>query len=153
MGTRSETLFDEGTVPKEKNIQARIALHVGSKPDARVFRNNTGMGFQGTVVKETPDMVTLKNHRRIQFGLVKGSSDLIGFVTRIIRQSDVGKRVAQFLAVECKTPKKGATDPQKNFISVVKQFGGLAGVAKTPKDAEEIINQWDGTDASNQIQP
>jgi len=100
------------------------------------------MGFMGTILKESPDIVVLKNHYRVHFGLFKGSSDIIGFSSRTIQKEDVGKKIAQFLAVECKSPRGRLKETQQNFIDVVKHFGGLAGVARTVEDAESILNEW-----------
>jgi len=99
------------------------------------------MGFMGTPVYTHKRIVNLFNYRRVHFGLAKGSSDLIGFKTRTITKKDVGKRIAQFVAIEVKASKGRIKESQKNFIDVVNKFGGMAGIARSNEDAEGIINQ------------
>ena len=76
-------------------------------------------------------------------GLCEGSSDLIGWVSREITPDMVGKRIAQFLAVETKSPKGRASSEQKNFIAAVKKAGGAAGIARTEAEAWAVITGAD----------
>ena len=110
----------------EAKIQQEIRLAV-SDAGARTFRNNVGQ-FKA------------ENGRMVSFGLCKGSSDLIGWKTVEITQEMVGKKVAVFLAIECKSFKGKPTADQLNFIRVVRESGGLAGVAKSADQAVEVIN-------------
>jgi hypothetical protein len=74
----------------EQQIQQhiRIACSTGA---TRLFRNNTG---------------TLRDQhgRPVQFGLARGSADLIGYRTITITPEMVGQQVAVFLSIEVKTP-------------------------------------------------
>ena len=108
----------------EAYVQNKIRLAVGSG-DVRLFRNNTGalLDMQGRLVK---------------FGLCKGSSDLIGFRSITITPDMVGQKIAVFSAIEVKDKGK-ATVEQKNFINIINNAGGYAGVAKNVNDARKIL--------------
>ena len=108
----------------EAYVQNKIRLAVGSGDD-RLFRNNTGalLDMQGRLVK---------------FGLCKGSSDLIGFRSITITPDMVGQKIAVFSAIEVKDKGK-ATVEQKNFINIINNAGGYAGVAKNVNDAKKIL--------------
>ena len=108
----------------EAYVQNKIRLAVGSG-DVRLFRNNTGalLDMQGRLVK---------------FGLCKGSSDLIGFRSITITPDMVGQKIAVFSAIEVKDKGK-VTVEQKNFINIINNAGGYAGVAKNVNDAKKIL--------------
>ena len=108
----------------EAYVQNKIRLAVGSG-SVRLFRNNTGalLDMQGRLVK---------------FGLCKGSSDLIGFKSVTITPDMVGQKVAVFSAIEVKDKGKATVD-QKNFINIINEAGGYAGVAKSVDDAKKIL--------------
>ena len=110
----------------EQSLQNKIRL-MWSRGCVRLFRNNTG------ALKD-------QSGRLVQFGLCKGSSDLIGWSTVKITSEMVGTHLAVFTAIEVKTPKGKATDFQKAFIDTVKKAGGFAGVARNTDEAGEIIN-------------
>lgn len=101
---------------KETDIMRAIMIRLTKF--GRIFRNNVG---------------TAKTHdgRFIKFGLTKGSSDLIGW-TEV-------NGVAVFTAVEVKKPKKKPTPEQTKFIEAVRSRGGIAGVATSDDEAEELI--------------
>ncbi len=111
---------------KETKIVQEIRLGVGEIPSARLFRNNTG---------------SLKDEhgRLVQFGLCKGSSDLVGWTTIEITPEMIGQKIAIFTAVEVKTPTGKPTAEQVNFIERVREAGGIAGIARSPEDARNII--------------
>ena len=108
----------------ETALQNKIRLAINA-PHVRMFRNNIGM-LNG-----------------VQFGLCKGSSDLIGFTSKTITADDVGKQVAIFTAIEVKTPTGRISKEQANFISLVNRFGGIGAVARSVDDAIQILK--DGT--------
>ncbi len=112
---------------RETELQNRIRLAISS-PNVRMFRNNVGSA-------KTLD------GRHIDFGLCKGSSDLIGWTSKTITADDVGKTVAVFTAIEVKTPKSKVSDEQNNFIAIVKKHGGIAAVVRSIDDAKEVILQ------------
>ena len=111
----------------ENQIQnrIRIACNTGS---TRLFRNNVGIAkIRGATVK---------------FGLAVGSSDLIGFHAMTITPAHVGKSVAVFTAIECKSPTGKPTPEQQAFIAFVRSQGGIAGVARSEDEAKEIISEY-----------
>lgn len=121
---------------KESNIQRLIMLAV-SKAGATVFRNNVAQAWVGNSIKiqkagmfpVEPGDVVIKQARPLHAGLVKGSSDLIG----------IDHATGRFLALEVKTQKGKVDEHQRNFLDRIIQFGGIAGVARSPQDAVEII--------------
>jgi hypothetical protein len=82
-----------------------------------VWRNNTG--------------AIRTRGRMVQFGK-KGSSDIIGI------QPATGK----FIAIEVKAPgdTKKTTQEQRDFLSSIYAFGGVAGVAAGVEDVERILS-------------
>ena len=111
----------------ETKIQQEIRLALGQRSDLRLFRNETG---------KLPDPRT---GRWVQFGLAKGSSDLIGFKTVKITPEMIGEEIAQFVSIEIKTERGKLTDIQKNWLQKVQSSGGIVGVARTVKDALNIL--------------
>ena len=111
----------------EQSIQQhiRIACSTGA---TRLFRNNTG---------------TLRdaNGRPVQFGLAKGSADLIGWTTRTITADMVGQRVAVFTSIEVKTPTGRVSPEQRQWLEAVQTAGGIAGVARSVEDALRIVTE------------
>jgi hypothetical protein len=107
----------------ERKIQSEIQL--AANGPARLWRNNVGAlrDAQGQLVR---------------YGLCPGSSDLIGYRTITITPEMVGRRLAVFAAVEVKD-RGQPTEQQTNFINLVQQAGGLAGVARSVPDALSIL--------------
>ena len=111
----------------EQQIQQQIRLTC-SRGSVRLHRNNTG---------------TLRdaNGRPVQFGLAKGSADLIGWTTRTITPDMVGQRVAVFTSIEVKTPTGRVSPEQRQWLEAVQAAGGIAGVARSVEDALRIVTE------------
>ncbi len=129
---------------KEKPVQNEILLKIGSRPDCRLFRNNVGQAYQGTVIGDNAYSLTLSKPKQIKYGLTSGSSDLIGWKTVKITPDMVGQNIAVFLAIEVKRPgritsNKKTLEKQENFINQVKVSGGIAGIVRDVRDAEMLI--------------
>lgn len=124
----------------EHSIQNDIMLACGSDPSVRLFRNNTGTGWVGEVIKQDAGIVILRNPRPLHSGLCKGSSDIIGFKSVTITPEMVGQTLAVFTGMEVKTPRGKATPEQETFIKIVNRFGGIAGVVRSTDDARSLIN-------------
>ena len=109
----------------EQQIQQHIRLACG-KGNCRLFRNNTG---------------TLKdaNGRPVQFGLCKGSADLIGWQTITITPDMVGTQLAVFTSIEVKSPTGRVRPEQKTWMDAVQAAGGVAGIARSVEDAQQIL--------------
>ena len=111
----------------ETNIQQRIRLALGTRDDLRLFRNQVG---------QLPDPRT---GRPVQFGLARGSADLIGFKTVQITPDMFGQHVAVFTSIEVKTPTGRLTKPQEAWLNCVDKAGGISGVARSVEDALRIV--------------
>jgi len=109
----------------EQRIQQEIRIAC-STGDTRLFRNNTG---------------TLRDQhgRPVQFGLCKGSADLIGWKRVTVTPEMVGQQVAVFLSIEVKTPTGKLRPEQKQWLDAVQAAGGIAGVARSVENALRIV--------------
>ena len=112
-------------MPSEQTIQQHIRIACGTG-STRLFRNNTG---------------TLKdaNGRPVQFGLCKGSADLIGWKRVTITPEMVGTQVAVFTSIEVKTATGRLRPEQQQWLDAVQAAGGIAGVARSVSDAEALL--------------
>lgn len=104
----------------EAELQAEILLAVGSRPDCRIWRNNTGVGR------------SLSGDRVIRFGLV-GSADLLGIL-----------RGGRFLAVEVKTKRGRQSEPQRNFQRMIESMGGIYVLARDVQTVVDVIDEETG---------
>lgn len=114
----------------EQSIQQLIRLKL-SNGSVRLLRNNTG------VLQD-------KNGRPVQFGLAKGSADLIGWKTVTVTPEMVGQRVAVFTSIEVKTATGRLRPEQEQWMKVVRGAGGIAGVARSVEDAEALVREGCG---------
>jgi hypothetical protein len=112
----------------ETTLQQQIRLALGSRTDLRLFRNNCGT---------LPDPRT---GRPVQFGLARGSADLIGWRIITITPGMVGQRIAVFTSIEVKTPTGRVRSEQQAWLACVQQCGGIAGIARSIADATQIIS-------------
>lgn len=127
---------------KEKNI-INQTLALASKLGGRLFRCNTGTAWQGkrigpvprptTITLDVGDIV-LKKPRPFNSGWPKGTSDIIGFTPVTITNNMVGQQFAVFTAYEVKTKNLKPTKEQRDFISMVNKFGGIAKVIYEPNN-------------------
>jgi hypothetical protein len=125
----------------EKNIQDEIRLALGSRPDIRVFRNNVGQGFQGVVVREADGMILLTKYRRIAFGLMPGSGDLIGWKSRIVTPDMINQSIAVFASAEVKRPGEKPRQDQINWALQVRKAGGIAGIVHNAGEALALVGE------------
>ena len=126
MGLRYAAAGDTTAMPSEQRIQQKIRLAC-TCGTTRLFRNNTG---------------TLRDQhgRPVQFGLYKGSADLIGWTTRTITPEMVGQQVAVFTSIEVKTATGRIRPEQQQWLDAVQAAGGIAGVARSVEDAEALLS-------------
>jgi hypothetical protein len=111
----------------ETAILQSIRAAVSSGPN-RVFRNNVGMAVAA-------------DGRRIQYGLAKGSSDLIGWRTIKITPEMIGLDLAQFVSLEVKSPRGKVRPEQINWLRAVNDAGGIAAIVRSAEEAREILSQ------------
>lgn len=114
---------------QETDLQQRIRLALGTRHDLKVFRNQVG---------QLPDPRT---GRPVQFGLARGSSDLIGWRTVTITPEMVGQRIAVFTSIEVKTSTGRVTPAQRHWIDAVRLAGGLAAVVRSVAEALQLMEE------------
>lgn len=122
----------------ERIVQAQIMYTLGSLPDVRIFRNNNGLAYCGTVVHEEPNRIILSNHWRVKFGLFPGSADLIGIKRVRVAPEMVGCDIGQFVSIEVKSAAGTEKKDQENWRFQMGRMGALAGIARSVDDAREI---------------
>lgn len=114
---------------READIQSLIRLHVSERRLGILFRANVGEAWTGSRIEHNPDgSITIFNPRRFKTGLPPGFSDLFGV--------DSSGRAA---FIEVKTPTGRVTPEQEKFLNMMIKAGALAGVARSPDDAEKIL--------------
>lgn len=123
----------------ESTLQKNIMLAIGKLlPNVRIFRNNVGTGWVGKSIKKG-SLIIIENPRPLRAGLCEGSSDLIGWTTVEVTPEMVGKKIAVFTAIEIKTSSGSKSDEQVNFITRVREAGGIAGIARSEQEATQLI--------------
>ena len=100
----------------EQEIQNEIRVGL-SKAGHMVFRTNVGK-------------VRMMDGRWFDTGLPKGHPDLYGF------SSD-----GQIFYIEVKNEKGRVRDDQRKFMDAMKKRGALVGVARSVKEAMDIVNE------------
>jgi hypothetical protein len=125
---------------RESPVLKSVLLAVGSRPDVRAFRVNTGMGWAGDVTRLQDGSVLIRNPRPLRAGMVEGGSDIIGLQRVLITPAMVGRSIARFVAVETKGDTGRASDAQKRFLAMVTDFGGVAVVARSVADAQAALD-------------
>jgi hypothetical protein len=124
----------------EGDIKADIRLSLGRLPDVRLFNNPVGEAWTGKIVDRSQGFITLMAPRCVTYGLAPGSSDLIGLRRVVVTPEMVGRTLALFAAIEVKPAKGGHYQPgQKPFIEFVRDFGGVAGVARSAAGALQVL--------------
>lgn len=131
----------------EAAILQAIRLDLGREPDLKLFRQNVGEGWQGVKIDArpgarvlvTPDMVILDRARRVQFGMHRGSGDLIGWRSVTVTPDMLGRTVAILASVEVKAPRGRPTPEQIHWADTVRAAGGIAGIACSPEEARRLL--------------
>ena len=114
---------------KETKIQRLIQLEL-SKAGHTFWRNETGYFWAGKVIHREGNTVTLADARMVPCGLAVGSHDLIG----------IQKGTGLFSSVEVKTPQGRPTKEQLTFRDHVLSCGGIAGIARSPEEALQLLS-------------
>lgn len=111
-----------------------LATH--SRGNVRLFRQNSGFAWQGTVIEHTPSRLILANPRPLRMG-APGLSDLGGWVSEF--NADLGWQ-AIYTAIEVKGPRTRTTPEQRSFLELVRRSGGRAGIARSVEEAGLILS-------------
>lgn len=122
-----------------------------SRGPVRLFRNSVGVGWVGkstrfsraeTVIVQPGD-VLIRNARALHAGLIEGSGDLIGWVTREVTPDMVGTRVAVFASAEAKEGAGRMSEAQRNWRDQVIAAGGIAGEVRSVEDGRALLGLSD----------
>lgn len=111
-------------------LKADIRLDLGARQDCRIFSNPTGVArYQGGFA--------------VPYGLVEGASDLIAIVRRPGFKLPTGAYVpvGVWLAIEVKTGRGVLTKKQAAFLDMIRDFGGVSGVARSVDDARRLYDE------------
>lgn len=111
---------------RESDFMRQVQINFSSS-GYRLFRNNVGEGWVGDVQRVAspgqyfvnPGDIIIRNARPLHSGLIKGSSDLIGWNDRGL-----------FTAVEVKVGNGRVTEEQQSFLDAVKLAGGISMVVR-----------------------
>ena len=131
----------------ESNVLKRVLLKA-SEIGSTLFRNNTGLGWVGKVIRPskptmmlvTPVDVLVKNARPLHAGLCEGSSDTIGWMTVTITPPMIGRKIAVFVALEVKDTGGRPSPEQLNFVERARAGGAIAGIVYSAEEAAELLN-------------
>lgn len=133
---------------RESNVFTRCSKLLSRA--GRLFRNNVGAAYLGPSFALTPGQVyrakggerVISAPRFVEFGLIKGSGDGIGWRSMVITPDMVGKTVAVFLSVETKAGRGKAEDDQLRWQANVQRAGGIAIVTNDAQQAAQEVEQW-----------
>lgn len=129
-------------MPAESEIVKQVAIAL-SQNGFVSFRNNVGFAWTGSKIERRGDNTIVIHHPRpITFGLITGASDRIGWKSVLITPEMVGKKIAVFSAIECKTKRGRISADQDNFIKQVDDAGGIAFVARSALDIANGVRIW-----------
>jgi VRR-NUC domain len=121
----------------ESDLYAPILAEISHGPN-RLFRQNSGLAWQGTVIERTQHRLILAHPRPLKMG-APGLSDLGGWSGMEINEEMIGRMIAVYTGIEVKSRTGRATPEQLAFIDTVRRAGGRAGVARSVEEARKII--------------
>lgn len=133
-----------------ENARLNRILLACSRGSARLFRNVVGLGWvgkswrcpkDGTTVTLQEGDVVVRKARPLHAGLLKGSGDLIGYVSVVITPSMVGQTVAVFASLEDKGEGDRSREDQVNWRNQVRLAGGIAAEVRSVEDAQRALLQ------------
>lgn len=104
-------------MPRESHLVQAILREFGSRPDLRLWRQNTGAA-------RTP------TGQVVRFG-VPGQADIMGILAPSGR----------IISIEAKSATGRLSDAQQNWRAMIERFGGLAIVARNVDDVRTALLQ------------
>jgi len=121
----------------ESQLLADILLNC-SRGSVRLWRQNSGMAWQGKIVSQDHSRLVLSPYRAIKLA-PEGTSDLGGGVQVIVTEYMIGRPAFIYTGIEGKFGKGRVSPEQQQFINMIHAMGGRAGVARSVEDARRII--------------
>lgn len=120
-------------VRSENAVQSDILLDMSSWQNTFIWRNNTGMAWQGEKVRASvgatitvePGMVILRKGRPVKFGL-EGSADIIGVSAGVAVAAEVKKVVTG-----------RQSEQQSRFQAAWEKAGGCYMLVRSVEDAQQ----------------
>jgi len=110
--------FPTGSSAEHTRLIKEIILRIGSKPWARVWRNETGMGLN------------VRTGEPFKYGLV-GSPDIVGLTLG-----------GYYIGIEVKTGSATQAVAQKNFQKMVESLGGIYLLGRSAEQVEgDLVNE------------
>lgn len=128
------------------DFHRQLMLALTENNATRLFRNNVGQGWVGKSERMRDGSVLIENARPLHAGLVKGSSDLIGWHSIEVTPALLGRRLAVFVGLEAKTGSGRLEREQLAFIAAVLRAGGIAGEARTVEQVQRMIAEFRGAE-------
>jgi hypothetical protein len=116
---------------EERDTQTRILNRFGSRPDMRLWRQQSGVAVPVQTLKKyvgkvlTDDM--LRRMPRIKYG-IPGCADLSGLLHD-------GRRIE----IEVKSATGRQQPQQRRFQAMIETFGGVYILARSEGDVEEVL--------------
>lgn len=125
----------------------RHLMKQATRLGARLFRQNTGMGWIGKAIRiertQTisvgPGDVVIRKARPFHTGF-DGWSDLGGWSPLVVTADMIGATIAVYTQAEIKENAR-PTQEQLDWIAAVNRAGGRAGIARNEADLAAIINR------------
>lgn len=113
-------------------------LQACSQGNTRIFRQNAGLSWQGEVIKQTREILILRNPRPIKLGCA-GMADLGGLTSVIITPDMIGQRIGIDIQLEVKSRTGRARPEQINYIDTMLRLGARAGIVRSVDEALAVI--------------
>ena len=135
------TFLDGGTAMESPKKRGGSGRQPESKVNDAVKAWARGKG--GVLYRNRRGVVDMPSGGMLPFGLgPNGYGDLVGYLPVTVTPGMVGRVVAIYCMVESKTPIGSVDQQQLDRITEVRDAGGIAGVARSESDCEEIFNRW-----------
>lgn len=132
---------------RENNVWKNCLLTVSRlNPFARVYRNNVGSGWQGPGFTLKPGQIykaeggerVITRPSFIEFGLVKGSGDGIGYASQLVDDEWIAKHRGKWIAVFLSLETKAGTKPTKEQVAWAAEIREAGGIALIVNDPSQI---------------
>lgn len=126
----------------EHDIQDQIRIEISRQRLGVSFRTNVGRAWTGNDIRKNIDgSITIMDPRPFQTGLPEGYSDLTIVTPVVITPEMIGNLIGIAGFLEVKTSKGKPTAAQLHFIKQMQSLGARAGVARSPRDAIQILRE------------